>query len=383
MSDERRGLPSASSMHRLSQCPGSHALITELEHQGRFLEGPEPLRDAGTRIHAYLAARISEPDPGADELARRYNLSAADRKTAEGCEELRDALIRGWGGGEGETIVEWRLWYPNRWIPKFSGQPDFVLVDLRSNRALVVDYKTGRKEQQPVADNLQLRALAVLLKANRKNLTEISGAIIEPWVNWELEQVRYNERDLEDARGDIEHIVDESIFKAERRIAGPHCQFCAARTWCQQARDYVDATYKLGVKEIAELPLGERGSKIVEHIKTARSILDQMEAAYKQVLIANPDALGEHHLHEGKLMQSVSDIAVAKERLRNVGFSDADFDECATYWVSRLREKFTLVTKQHQAQFFLLMNGLVEEKRGEGYIAKLSKKEREKRLLIK
>jgi pyridoxal/pyridoxine/pyridoxamine kinase len=129
--------------------------------------------------------------------------------------------------------------------------------------------------------------------------------------------------------------------------------------------------------------LGERGSKIIEHIKTARSILDQMEAAYKQALIVNPNALEGHYLHEGKLMQSITDIAQAKERLRSAGFSEADIDSCATFWPSRLREKFTILTKQHQAQFFLLMDGLIEGKLGEPYICKLSKKERQKRLLAK
>lgn len=81
--DERRGLPSASAIYRLSNCPGSHALIAELGAQNKLVEDNDADREAGIRIHAHLAGTNA-------------TLVEEEIRTAQKCEELRDALINDW-----------------------------------------------------------------------------------------------------------------------------------------------------------------------------------------------------------------------------------------------------------------------------------------------
>jgi hypothetical protein len=389
MTDERRGLPSASDMYALSECPGKNALVAELKGRGLIFEAPDPDRESGNRIHAYLAQIALNPEIIRLTLKKQLGLTDREVMTATKCEELRDALLADWAGFSADNIrslsdliIERRLWYPNRWAGRFSGQPDYILI--KGGEALIVDYKSGRKEAMPAADNLQLRAYAVLLKAARPSLESISAAIVEPWVTWSPERVKYDRIALERAAAEIEGIIEKTVTKAGERHAGAWCDYCPARAHCQEARDYVFAVYKVGLScGLAELPLGEKGSKVIEDIRSVRAILDQMEACYKQLLIEDPNCLAEHYLHDGRLMPSLIDIAQARKRLHGAGLTDGEIDECATFWPGKLKEKFIAKNprKAGEKQFCDLLDGLIEECRGEPYIAPLSKKERERRLI--
>lgn len=399
--DERRGLPSASEMFRLSQCPGSHALIESLKKNGRFYEPPDPDREAGQRIHAWLAAMTLEPDTSRPELADKLGLAEGDLRTAVKAEELRFALVGAWANApieslQFEKIVETRFWFPTKWAPRFSGQADFVAVNHDKRRALVVNYKSGRKEAQPVADNLQLRTEIVVLKAALPRLEEVSGAIVEPWVSWTPQRVEYRENAFYEAQGQIVAIVDRAIWEADHRVAGEWCFHCPARAHCGEARDYISQLYRLGVSKgrgLVELPLGERGSKIIEDIHTVREILSAMEADYKRILAENPEALAEHYLHEGKLMRSLASIKAAREKLVIVGgvMSPEDFDACLDVSVAQLEQTFAakrglklgLRSEEGEKAFAAFMGELVKLERVKPYIAKYSAKERQRRALVK
>jgi hypothetical protein len=59
--------------------------------------------------------------------------------------------------------------------------------------------------------------------------------------------------------------------------------------------------------------------------------------------------------------------------------TDRDFDSCATFWVSKLEELFR---KKGGKNFDELAAKLIEESRGEPYITKISKRERDRRKAI-
>ena len=75
--DERRGVPSASGMDRLMNCPASF----EMERLAPRDEGNEDAA-SGTRIHAVLAGLASEDA-----------LSAAEQETCEMCEAQINYLL--------------------------------------------------------------------------------------------------------------------------------------------------------------------------------------------------------------------------------------------------------------------------------------------------
>jgi hypothetical protein len=256
---------------------------------------------------------------------------------------------------------------------------DYVAIDLRRNRALIIDYKTGRKESQAVADNLQLRTQAVLLHNARPSLQSISAAIVEPWVSWSPERVEYDSKALAKARAEIQAIVIRADFRAGERNAGPWCEHCAARAYCAEAREYVGMLYRIGIERATvPLPVGEKGSRIIEEIKTVREILDAMEAAYKVILAADPNALSDHFLHDGKRSRSISNIQEAKFRLKNAGLDENEIDSCATFWISKLERQ---AKELHHVNVDAVLADLITESIGEPYIAKLSVKERKRRQL--
>ena len=254
----------------------------------------------------------------------------------------------------------------------------------------MIDYKTGRKESQSASDNLQLRTQAVCLKAARSSVLEVEAAIVEPWVSWEPQRVRYDQSGLERAALEIEAIVERTQTHAEHRAAGPWCTYCVVNAYCWEAKDYARSLYKLGMEHgVLDLPRGEHGSKIIEDIKAVRSILDGMEEGYKRMLAEDPECLDDHYLHLGKERRSLIDLPTARTRLREV-MSDEELDNCATFWISKIEERFAknrglpLGTKSATAEkaFAEHMTGLIETSRDGAYIARRSQKDRKRRQLM-
>ena len=89
--DPRLGLPSASSMHRVAQCPGSVALSNSLRASGKLYECRDPDAESGTRIHQWLASEFIGGEPVA--------LDARELPVALKCAQLRETLIKEWLGG--------------------------------------------------------------------------------------------------------------------------------------------------------------------------------------------------------------------------------------------------------------------------------------------
>jgi hypothetical protein len=369
-------------MYRTQQCPGWLALVNALRVKGELIEFPDKYGELGTLDHRALAGES-------------VTLSDPEKKLVAQALELRDKVFSEWlvaaqvdQGAELDALTETRFWYRQGLTPFFSGCPDFVVIDRKRRRAITVNYKTGRKEAQPAADNLQLRTEVVLLKAAEPDLEAIDAVIIEPWVSWDSERVSYNAANLAQAKTEILAIVERAIREPETRIAGDHCFHCPARARCPEARKLIGELYRTG-KEIktAELPKGEKGSQIIENIATVRSILEAIEASYKELLTREPEALSDHFLHAGKTRREISDIKAARERLIVQGLADDEIDACATFWVGKLEEKFAAIkelklgTKDRKAElaFGRALNGLIQTSTDAPYLARLSKKERASR----
>jgi len=97
-SDERRGLPSASSWQRYEQCPGSWRLEQKAKELDQLACGPTQWTERGTRIHAWLAGEPVE-------------LSDEERESAEFLKERAEGQIKRIFGDQPVTrLVEKRLW---------------------------------------------------------------------------------------------------------------------------------------------------------------------------------------------------------------------------------------------------------------------------------
>jgi hypothetical protein len=368
--DARRRLASAHSMHRTSECSGWLALINRLRQEGRLYQLTSPEAAAGTRIHRNLAG---------EEVA----LSQAESRVADQCDQLAKRTIELWSNGaDCEVITEQRFWWRQGLIPRFSAQPDLVIIDRIGRRALVINFKTGRKESQPEADNLQLRTEIVCLWQNEPELEQIDGAIVEPLVSWDNERVTYNLEALRQAENEILAIVDRALWNSHERRAGTHCIYCPARANCPEARRYCETipVPKEG-KEIVELPRGEAGTNLWLKIQAAEKILKSLEAAYERILEDDPDALPGLILpKEGRARRIVPYPAKLKAALSEWLTSD-EIDGCAEYHVAKIQEVFglkhKLEGKKLSEKFEQLTKHVVEVIRDKPFVRPLTKRERE------
>jgi hypothetical protein len=382
--DPRKGLPSASILARLKECPGSLALSNELKRSGKYIEIPSPNAESGTRIHRWLYFDNAQPRAIA-ALQAEEALTTAELRTAQKCAELKAELLNAWAGpadNEYEFLFEQRLWFKNGLWPRFSGQPDFVAIDRTNKRALILDFKTGRKEADESADNLQLRAEVVLLKHNNPDLEEIQAAIIEPLVSWDSVRVQYAGDALIQAEKEIVGIVDRAEREPQKRVAGTWCVHCPARANCREALDYVESVPNPLMQDVIfELPRGERGVQLWERIKVAKKLLETLEKTYTKILESEPGALPGYVLPaEGRERRLVPYPQKLKAALSQY-LTPEEVDGCASFHLEKLQEvlglKHHLVGKELEKTFDKLVAGAITIGHDAPFIRPTTRREKE------
>lgn len=378
--DLRRGLASAHSIHRTAECSGSLALINRLRQEGRLYQLTSPEAAAGTRIHQRLA--------GKDLDGQEVVLSTAETRIADLCQGLAEETLRAWGNGaDCESITEQRFWWRQGLIPRFSAQPDVVFIDRAGHRALVLNFKTGRKESQPEADNLQLRTEIVCLWQNEPELERIDGAIIEPLVSWDNERVTYNLEALRQAENEILAIVDRALWNSHERNAGAWCIYCPARANCREALNYVKTTQSAIMElprnedALLELPRGELGAALWERMKVVKKLIETIEESYTGILETEPDALPGYILpKEGRARRMVPYPARLKAALSE-WLTPEEIDGCAEYHIAKIQEVFglkhKLEGKKLAEKFWSLTEEVVEVLHDRPFVRPLTKKERD------
>jgi hypothetical protein len=364
-------------MYRLSECPGSLTLTNLLRERGQLYQLRDRAVSSGNRIHAWLAQEALANDP-------LVALDQDEEQIAKMCASLRDERREQWLAPtlEQEVFVEQRFWYRSGFLPRFSGQPDYLVIDQDAKCAWVADYKTGRREAQEAADNLQLRAEVVLLKHNFPELEQISASIIEPLVSWDNVSVVYEGADLVSAEANILEIVARTEFEREHRVAGPFCVYCPAKAHCREAFAYAQSVPSVAPeKAIAELPRGVNGVRLWERAKVAKKLIETIEEAYTQILETEPEALPGYILpKEGRTRRFVPYPAKFKAALADY-LTGEEIDGCANYHLSRIEELFGLKTKlsgkELQSTFKAVVNDTVSTTRDAPFIRAKTKRERE------
>lgn len=221
--DERHGVPSASAMERLVNCPPSHKLAQLLPPEREEEVGKDAQR--GTRIHLALSGDLPEAE-----------LNAADAETFDMCQRQAKALAVEWGLPEDFVAVRERrlgLTLLGRVIEAhrknrtatfvFTGQADLILIE--GQRALVIDYKTGRGDYAEAVDNAQLASLAALVSLWQP-VQAVRVAIVQPWVG--PPTVADYDADALRKSWDWLHasLHEADMATPAERKAGPWCKHC-------------------------------------------------------------------------------------------------------------------------------------------------------------
>jgi len=228
--DPRQGLPSASGLYRLRNCPGSYAMGREAI--ARNMTPPDGSDDAasGTRIHRWLETEAPE-----DWNALGY----AEQQTAARCQSQARWLLADFAKRHGE--ITWMGREKRLAINAFgivldaasslnrigSGQAD--LIAQSGDHLLVIDYKTGRGDITPADANDQLRGLAALAShINYRGSVEV--AIVAPLTGQPTVAV-FDRDSLKAAKSWLVQTWLQAPHATET-ASGDWCQYCPARLIC-------------------------------------------------------------------------------------------------------------------------------------------------------
>tara|TARA_R100000963_G_C4641841_1_gene105458 strand:+ start:1343 stop:1924 length:582 start_codon:yes stop_codon:yes gene_type:complete len=192
-------------MEQIALCPASHQA-----QRGRS-DSVSKAAHRGTMIHLLLELNKNDFECAVELAAKR--------------DELIEQIFP---NGRKMTMKEQRLWLGSN----LSGQADHIVTS--GDTGLIMDYKTGVFPVTPAGENLQLMALAVLLKANKPKLKTIYAAILQP--AYEPELVNYDEESLAECKEYLEGLLEKANAEDAPRIGGDkQCHFCKAKGECDEA----------------------------------------------------------------------------------------------------------------------------------------------------
>jgi len=329
---ERLDLSSASSAYRRRRCTGSENLIAELRSRG-LLKEIAPSQDAlsGTAVHAAWSGVGVE-------------LSPSQEKTLIELKRLEAMVLADWSGGEPFILLgrEERLWLRQGIEPVHSGQYDVCYVSSDYRRALMLDAKTLYGEIDPAEHNDQLRELVALFRFNYPALEHYTVAILAPNQPERISSATYDQLEAELALRLLRLSLFESADPGAPRTPGAHCGHCPARLQCEEARSLIGHPYSVKARIDAGgfvLPLGEKGARLLEEIKTAKTVLADLEEAYKAELKTDPDCLPGWQLSNGRKLRWIPEVEKALEAWSSHRYAMSDFLSCTDLVLHRLEEK--------------------------------------------
>jgi len=334
---ERLDLSSASSAYRRRRCTGSENLIGELRSRG-LLKEIAPGQDAlsGTAVHAAWSGVGVE-------------LSPSQEKTLIELKRLEAMVLADWSGGEPSILLgrEERLWLRQGIEPVHSGQYDCAYVSSDYRRALILDAKTLYGEIDPAEHNDQLRELVALFRFNYRALEHYTVAILAPNQPERISSATYDQLEAELALRLLRLSLFESADPGAPRTPGAHCGHCPARLQCEEARSLIGHPYSVKKRIDAGefvLPLGEKGARLLEEIKTAKTVLADLEEAYKAELKTDPDCLPGWQLSNGRKLRWIAEVEKALEAWSSHRYAMSDFLSCTDLVLHRLEEKLAAHT---------------------------------------
>lgn len=347
--DERHGLPSASKMHRIANCPPSH----QMEMLCPKDTGSEEAA-SGTRIHAVLAG-----------LAGEDTLDAGEKETASMCQRQATDLLEDWPHSNAlQSWCEVRLWLhangsvSERYKPgaQFSGQFDRVYYDHASRWALLIDYKSGRGEYAEAVDNEQMVSNAALVR-RWLDATAIRVAVVQPWVG-KPTVADFCGSDALDAADAwlLRNLERERQSTPDQANPGPWCKYCrAAETLrCERYRTAQEtAIAPLATADLATMsPADQRQAlferalelpastlaDIIGKLAMLGRMIDAAKAAGKERAQSDPEFAQFYGIKEKAGIRRIRDVGAAFEAASGVGVTAADFTARCKLGLGDMRE---------------------------------------------
>lgn len=326
MSDERKGLPSASSAQRYSLCPGSFLLE-------QSITTPEVTSDdasMGNRIHGYLAG---------DKIA----LTEDEQMIADQCRRQQIELENSLLPVNPQTAVERRLWhYDDNLEPRWSGKPD--RVSWWGIGAVVIDYKTGRGEVEHASGNIQLRALAVLADQHHGPFQKIAVAIIQPLAG-EPTVCTYADDDISKAYDEVNDLMESVQTPGQPRNPSTEaCRYCKAKEICPEAQEIVQKLPALVPRDGLEIVMTpEQIAEFLEKAPLAEAVIEAVRGKARRMLEAKQEIPG-WKLKPGAIRESITNPELAFARFMDAGGTQVQFVGAITVAKTKFKDAVKIAT---------------------------------------
>jgi hypothetical protein len=336
---ERLDLSSASGAYRRRRCTGSENLIRELRGRGLLRAMPETdYQKSGTLVHRAWAGENVVLDP-------------FQKQTLAELKRLEALVLADWcGPNETCTLLgcEVRLWLRNGIEPVHSGQYDRAYLSQDGKRVLILDAKTLYGEVEPADHNDQLRELVALFRFNYAKIEHFTVAILAPKLPERITIATYDQAEAELALRLLRLGLLEGAQPCAPRTPGSWCDRCPAQLQCEELLALVPRQKEtLGARIEAgefQLPLGERGARLLEEIKTVKALIRSLEQAYKDELKANPNSLPGWQLKDGKRPRHIDDLERALEVWMTNRLAMGDFLGACELAIGKLEERLGTAT---------------------------------------
>jgi len=353
---ERNGKPSASGMSRLALCPGSWNLESSLppKEENKYMA-------LGTAVHAVLADQkaFEELSEEGQEIATRCLSAYADM-----INQLDLGTIT-------SSVIEERFWYDEL----FSGAID--RIDFFGDEiAVVTDYKTGRTAQSNAAENLQLRAYAILVKKAYPKLKRIIVAIIQPLAGGTT-LCEYEDIDLHIFEKEIVGIVNACQDTNAPRIPSPDaCKWCAGKDICPERNGKAQAdTQELQIfaaNTIVEMLSDQELVILDDKAEIVEDFIADIRQEIKTRLQFGKQIDGRK-LGKGRITRSVPDSVTAASTLSGILKPD-EFLACTKVSISSLEKAYAkakgIKSKESKEALQEALGWLIETKEGEPSVIK-------------
>jgi hypothetical protein len=356
MSDERLGLPSASSASRYAACLGSW----QLEKQ--IAEGAAT-HDAtiGNRIHSALALEPVE------------NLTSDETWTIDRCREQELELVKATFPEATEEPNVWRekrLWsIDDRGVKLWSGKPDVIYVV--GSVGLIIDYKSGRGAVENAAENLQLRCLVALLDENFGfTFDRIIVAIVQPLAGPPSVAI-YESQDIRNAIAESADLM-EQIQKIghPRTPSESACRYCKGKPYCTEARELAvagpltNAPDGITPDAIAATLTNQTLAAFLDRAAQAEAVIEACRTEARRRL-AEGEAVDGWTLKEGAVRESITNSEMVASRFLELG-NYGQLAPAITLNKTKLKDALKTATgtkgKELDAKLTDLLDGCIESK---------------------
>ena len=352
MTDPRAGKASCSDLAALEACPGKLAACRDLPELPA-----EEWTDSGTRVHAGLQGQSD------------IELSESETEMVQTCAALEANITVDWMQEHGEPVFEVREERYWGFDGRLSGQPD--VVNVGADSALVMDYKTGRKEVDSADVNLQMRGLAVLVWQSYPAIETVRVAIIQPWVAGQFTVAEYGIQELFQADDHIQAILDASDSPSAPRVPGPQCRYCRAQMGCPEFAAKSEAITKLDPVTALQ---GAELARVLELLPVIEKRCGYIKQHAKAMLEADPDSVPGWRLKEGAQRRSIEDPTSAFRLLADV-LSPGEFAGACSVAIGKLetayRKATGLKTKEAKAAFEQALDGQITTKQTAAQLEKV------------